>query len=153
MFRWRLVGLMILLTTVTGYAGRWLLFSGPYRPTEPLPEAKLLDIHCHSAGIGAGNSGCFVSRQMEASYKFGIYLRSFGTSRTELEEKGDAIVLQKISDKLAHSRHVGAAVILALDGAVNEQGELDRSRTEVYVPNEFVARETAKFTNRAYPVC
>ena len=31
------------------------MHTGPYRPPEPLPESKLLDIHCHTAGIGAGD--------------------------------------------------------------------------------------------------
>lgn len=124
-----------------------LLFRGPYGKVEELPAAKILDAHVHTAGIGAKGSGCFVSREMRESYKFAIYLRSFWSSRKELEERGDAIILEKISRHLAGSRHVGAAIVLALDGAVNEAGELDRERTEVYVPNEFLARETAKYTN------
>ncbi len=104
-------------------------------------------MHVHTAGVGAGGSGCLVSKKMRNSYKFDIYLESFWTSRKELEEKGDAIVLRKISERLAQSEHVGAAIILALDGVMNEQGELDAERTEVHVPNEFVAKETARYTN------
>lgn len=124
-----------------------VLHRGPYAPPQPLPTAKILDIHVHTAGVGAGDSGCFVSRQMRASYKFGIYLKSFWTTRKEIAEKGDALIIENISRHLAQSQHVGAAIVLALDGAVNEAGELDRERTEVYVPNEFVAAETAKYTN------
>ena len=43
-----------------------------------------------------------------------------------------------------HVRQVRAAVVLALDGPVGSDGELDRARTEIYVPNEFVAAEVAK---------
>jgi predicted TIM-barrel fold metal-dependent hydrolase len=99
------------------------------------------------AGIGAGGSGCFISKKMEASWKLRYYLKSFGTTREELEQKGDAYVIQLISEKLARSQHVGQAIVLALDGVVDERGELDRARTEIYLPNEFVARETAKTTN------
>ncbi|MDA1276490.1 MAG: amidohydrolase family protein [Verrucomicrobia bacterium] len=84
---------------------------------------------------------------MKTSFRFGIYLKSFGTSIEELEDGGDAQIIKKISTGIAGSQHVGAAIILALDGAVDERGELDLARTEVYVPNEFVERETAKFTN------
>tara|TARA_Y100001934_G_scaffold269937_1_gene354042 strand:+ start:6272 stop:7171 length:900 start_codon:yes stop_codon:yes gene_type:complete len=84
---------------------------------------------------------------MRESYKFGLYLKSFWSDRTEVEEKGDAIIIEKISRNLSESEHVGAAVILALDGAVDSEGKLDRRRTEVYVPNGFVASETAKYTN------
>jgi uncharacterized protein len=38
-------------------------------------------------------------------------------------------------------------VILALDGVVDDQGVLDTNRTEVYVPNEFVAEAAVRHTN------
>jgi hypothetical protein len=144
--------LRALLIVVTGLllcalVVRLALFEGPYRPPQPSPAGKLLDVHCHTAGIGAGGSGCFISREMEASWKLDVYLRSFGTSREELEAHGDAIVLRRISQQLARSRHVGKAIILAMDGVLDERGELDRAATEVFVPNEFVARETAKTPN------
>ena len=56
-------------------------------------------------------------------------------------------MVQRISQQLARSRHVGKAIVLALDGVVDARGELDRANTQVYVPNEFVARETAKTRN------
>lgn len=130
-----------------GYASCALLHQGPYRNPEPLPETKILDIHCHTAGIGSGSSGCFVSEAMQNSFRFGIYLKSFETSQTELQEKGDSFLIGKISDRIASSQHVGSAIILALDGVVDNSGELDRARTEVYVPNEFVAQETSKYNN------
>ena len=55
--------------------------------------------------------------------------------------------MKLISQQLAQSRHVGQAILLAMDGVVDANGDLDRARTEIYVPNEFVARETAKTTN------
>jgi hypothetical protein len=48
-----------------------------------LSHAKLLDLHCHTAGTGAGGSGCFVSRELEQSHKFGIYLKAFGVRREQ----------------------------------------------------------------------
>lgn len=121
--------------------------SHPYRTPEPLPAAKILDMHCHTAGIGAGNSGCFLSPELQESHKFRFYLHGFGCSRREIEQRGDAIILQRISAEIEASKHVGAAIILALDGVVDKQGNLDRERTELYVPNEFVATETARYAN------
>jgi uncharacterized protein len=126
---------------------RLAFFHGPYRPVAPLPPAKLLDLHCHTAGIGAGGSGCFVSHELERSYKFGIYLKAFGVTRQQLVQQGDALIIRRISEQLAGSTKVGTAIILALDGVVNDAGELGREHTQVLVPNEFVATETAKFTN------
>ena len=108
---------------------------------------RLIDIHCHTAGIGAGDIGCFVSKSMEHSYKFGNYLKAFGITREEIARNGDALIIRRISEQLSASTRVRAAVILALDGVVGDDGDLDRARTEVYVPNEFVARETARYTN------
>jgi len=146
--RWpRAVALITLALSLGGCVACRLLHSGPYRAPQPLPEAKLLDMHVHTAGIGAGDSGCFISKQMESSWKLSIYLKSFGTTRQELQQKGDAHVIQLISQQLSGSKHVGQAILLAMDGVVDEKGELDKSRTEIYVPNAFIARETAKTTN------
>ena len=135
------------LVSLVVIASCTLFFNGPYQRVTPLPRVGLLDLHCHTAGIGAGGSGCFVSRELEQSYKFGIYLKAFGVTREELAQQGDALIIRRISEQLAGSARVGAAILLALDGVVNDAGELDREHTQVYVPNEFVAAETAKFTN------
>src|ERR1022692_322432 len=123
-----------------------LSFAGPYRPMEPLPP-DIVDMHCHVAGIGAGGSGCFVSPKLRESWKFKIYLRAFGVSRQELEDKGDGLVADHVSELLAQSKYVSQAVMLALDGVVGSDGLLDTNRTEVYVPNEFVADAAARHTN------
>ena len=123
-----------------------LLPARPYRPIEPVP-AGIVDMHCHIAGIGAGGSGCWVSPRMLNNWRFRIYLRSFGVSRKELLARGDALVGDRISESLAHSKFVSQAVILALDGVVDGQGNLDTNRTEVYVPDEFVAAVCARHTN------
>ena len=96
-------------------------------------------MHCHTAGIGAGGSGCFVSPRLLQSWKLGFYLRSFGVSRRELQEHGDALGGERLAQALKASRHVNRAVILAMDGVVGSNGDLDLARTEFYVPNEFVA--------------
>ena len=118
----------------------------PFRPVERIP-AGIVDMHCHIAGIGAGGSGCWVSPRMLNNWRFDIYLRSFGVTRKEVLEKGDGIIGNKISESLAQSKFVSKAVLLALDGVVDGQGKLDTNRTEVYVPDEFVAAVCAKHTN------
>lgn len=134
------------LGLVLGVA-RLALFRGPYRPVVAIPPAPLVDLHVHTAGIGAGNSGCFVSSALQESYKFRIYLDAFGVTREAVAREGDALLIRRISETISESRRVGVGVILALDGAVDSAGELDRSVSEIYVPNEFVAQETARYTN------
>lgn len=68
-------------------------------------------------------------------------------TQAELETEGDQLLVKRVSQQLAQSEHVGKAVMLALDGVMDANGELDRIRTEVYVPNEYLALEVAKYTN------
>ena len=141
----------LLLAGVTllsaGLVARVVFFQGPYGPVRELPAELLVDLHCHVAGLGHGDSGCFVSEALRDNWRFGFYLRSFGVSRRELELRGDGLMLERLSALLAGSRQVSAAVVLAMDGVVDEHGELDRGRTEFYVPNEFVAAACRRHQN------
>src|SRR5690242_4891838 len=91
--------------------------AGPYRPVEALPGG-IVDMHCHVAGIGAGGSGCFVSARLRNSWRFHIYLRSFGVSRKALEAHGDGLSADRIAAMLSQSRYVSKAVVLAMDGVI-----------------------------------
>lgn len=106
----------------------------------------IIDIHCHTAGIGAGGSGCFVSPSLRRNVRYRFFLKAFGVSEGELERHGDALVLERLSARLQQSRHVAAAVILAMDGPLDLQGRLDMSRTEIHIPNDFLAQECRKHT-------
>ena len=139
----KLIVAFIVLTLGIFCAG---LAARPFRPVEPIP-ADIVDMHCHIAGIGAGGSGCWVSPRLLNNWRFGIYLRSFGVTKKEVMAKGDFLIGDKISASLAQSKYVGKAVLLALDGVVDGHGNLDTNRTEVYVPNEFVAAICAQHTN------
>lgn len=115
-----------------------------------LLKGRYLDCHAHTAGIGAGGSGCYVGKGLRNSWKFPIYLKSFLVSEEELVKHGDGLVMERLSAKLAQSATVGAAVVLALDGPVDSLGNLDSARTELYVPGDFVAREVRKHPNLLY---
>jgi predicted TIM-barrel fold metal-dependent hydrolase len=74
-------------------------------------------------------------------------LHAFGISRREILEQGDGVVADRISESVTQSRYVRKVVLLALDGVMGADGRLDTNRTEVYVPNEFVADVCARHTN------
>lgn len=144
----------MVLATLSSLAGLLLLallvfHQLPAVESHPLltDKSQVLDMHCHVAGIGAGGSGAFISERLRRNWRYRIYLRAFGVSEAELRQQGDALIVQRISARLAASSQVGAAVLLALDGVINAQGELDRERTETYIPNDFLAREVAKYPN------
>jgi predicted TIM-barrel fold metal-dependent hydrolase len=124
---------------------RWVFFEGPYAVPDLKERAPIVDIHCHTAGIGSGGSGCFVSQELQSSYKFRIYLNSFGVDLPSLESSGDSLVIQRIAEQVKESKLVSAAVVLSMDGVVGEDGQLDRESTEFFVPNEFVLEETSKY--------
>jgi uncharacterized protein len=111
-----------------------------------LLEKSIVDMHCHVAGIGAGGSGCFISDEFRKSLRFPFFLRSFGVSEEKLWEKGDILVVERLSQLLTDSKFVKQAVVLAMDGVVSD-GLLDTRRTQVYVPNEFVKEAVGKYSN------
>lgn len=117
----------------------------PYRPTTPLPAARFIDLHAHTAGIGAGGSGCRISKDLENSWKFSTYLKAFGATRQTLSQNGDAWLVGQIAAQVSQSTSIHQAVVLAMDGVVDEHGRLDLQSTEVYVPNKFLAREVARY--------
>ncbi len=127
-------------------AFRQICFSGPLRtPVSPPPQG-VLDMHCHTAGIGAGGSGAWISEELRKSWKFPLYLRIFETSVAEVQVEGDRVVLDRIAQRLRESKYVQDAVILAMDAPYDENGVLDPAAGEVYVPNRFVAEAV-----RGYP--
>ena len=111
------------------------------------PTKTIIDIHCHTAGIGAGGSGCFISPAMRRSLRYRFFIKAFGVTQQELEEQGDRLILERLSRSLAASRYVDKAVILAMDGVIGADGELDRERTEIYIPNDFLVRELHRYPN------
>lgn len=110
-------------------------------------SSSYLDMHVHVAGLGADGSGCFVSEQMRSNFRFPFLIRAMGTSVHELEREGDQILVQRLSEKLAQSRRVGRAVLLAMDGVVDASGNLDRDRTIFHVPNDYLAEAIEPYPN------
>ena len=137
------LGLCILLLLLL----REVFFSGPYLPLAKPYDGMILDMHCHVAGIGAGGSGCLVSRELRNNFRFNIYMKAFGVTLAEVEEQGDQLLMERLAKGIEESKRVGAAIVLAMDGVIDANGRLDRTRTEFYIPNEFVAAGAAKYPN------
>lgn len=112
-----------------------------------MPVSGIIDIHCHTAGIGAGGSGCFISAGLRGNWRYKVYLRSFGVCEKELMNEGDSLVIRRLSETLAGSRCVSKAVVLAMDGIVGDNGELDINRTEMFIPNGFIASQARRHPN------
>lgn len=113
----------------------------------PSTGKTIVDLHVHVAGLGYGDSGCFINGTMRENFRFPFYLWAMGVTEEELEAKGDRLLLEQLSKEIAASETISQAVILAMDGYVTDSGELDRVKTQIFVPNDFVARETARYDN------
>src|SRR5262245_34269432 len=50
------------LVAVAAVTARAIWFAGPYQSPTALPAQRVVDLHVHTAGIGVGDSGCFVRR-------------------------------------------------------------------------------------------
>lgn len=134
---------------------RAVFFKGPYASSSQPPQG-ILDMHCHTAGFGAGGSGARVSKALRGSWKFSLYLKIFGTSEEEVSEKGDAIVMDVIEREIENSKHVDDVVILAMDAPYDGDGNLIEEEIEAFVPNRFVgesvkARKGLHFGSSVHP--
>ena len=110
-------------------------------------DSFVVDMHVHTAGVGFGGSGCFVSDSLRNGYKFNWYLAAFGVTLEELEQHGDALIIERLSRRVAESTEVDKAVLLAMDGVVGNDGQLNKLETQVFIPNRFIAEQTDKYPN------
>lgn len=114
--------------------------------SDELEALHIIDWHVHVAGLGHAGSGAFINEQMRENFRFRFFLKWMDVTEHELAEQGDQILFKKLHDKITRSRYVDQVVVLALDGIIDEKtGEIDRQRTQVYVPNDYVARQTARY--------
>ncbi|MFK5913068.1 MAG: amidohydrolase family protein [Woeseiaceae bacterium] len=141
--------IFIIILIVTTY----FMFSRDYDldHLDPGIGKTIIDTHVHVAGLGYGDSGCFVNREMQDNFRFPVYLWAMNVSENELVEQGDQVLISRLSESLSHSKSVKQAVVLALDGYVDTSGEnageLNKTKTQVYVPNEYLAKETSRYDN------
>ena len=126
---------------------RVLLFKGPIGAEVSEPPQGIIDMHCHTAGFGAGGSGAWVSRELRESWKFKLYLKIFGSSVPEVEREGDGVIMEIIAKGIDESKYVDGAVILAMDAPYTVGGEVDKAAGEVVVPNRFVGEQVLRFVN------
>jgi len=119
--------------------------------SDVLEEAHIIDWHVHVAGLGFGDSGNFVNDEMRNNFRFKFFLSWMDVTEKELEENGDQILVKKLNDKIAQSKYIDQAIVLAMDGVIDEKTRaLDRNKTQIYVSNEYVASQAAKYPHLLY---
>jgi len=119
----------------------------PLDQEAPLPG--YVDGHAHLPCIGAGGSGCYIAPDLMDSYQFDLSVRQFGIDVAQLRRRGDDLLARRMNRLLRDSAQVHKAVVLAMDGVIRD-GELARSETRVYVPNEYVSRLAGEYRYLEY---
>lgn len=134
----------LMIVIISTLALREFFFKGPILTPQSLPTSPIIDMHVHIAGLGFG-SDSFISDEMKKGFKFDYYLNAFGVTHQQIEQRGDQLVVKKVAELIEQSHHIGGAVILAMDGVIDDDGKLDKVKTQVYFPNDFVAEQAARY--------
>ena len=105
---------------------------------------SVIDVHVHLAGLGAGGTGCFVSEKMKRTLVYRIIKRfvDFDVNGPD----ADRVYASRLAGLIRASEHVDRAVVFAMDGVRDDKGALDREKSHMYVPNDYLFE-----TCRAHP--
>jgi len=101
----------------------------------------VIDVHVHLAGVGHGNTGCYVSPQKFNSPMFRAMRWMLGIYREHESGKLDQAYLEILDGEVLSAVDNGAldaAVLYAHDRIYTERGEVQAAGQELYVPNEYV---------------
>ena len=122
------------------------VFTSSAHADNKLEQLHIIDWHVHIAGLGYGESGNFINQQMRDNFRFGFFMKWMNVNEEELKQYGDEIVVKRLNDQIELSKYVDQAIVLALDGVIDPQsGQIDKSATQFYVDNDFVAEQTKKY--------
>jgi predicted TIM-barrel fold metal-dependent hydrolase len=127
------------------------LLKAAYQDVNP---QDLRDYHTHIAGTGSTPTGCFVNPQMTSVFhpleylKFRIYLNSSGISDFK---KTDEQFVARLLELIRKDPRHGKFCILAFDQNYNKDGTVNLSKTEFFVPNDYVVSLAAKYPDAFIP--
>lgn len=118
-------------------------------------EKKVIDMHTHSVCWPPLNEpkDCYINPEFEKIKVGGVfskldaYFSAFGVTRAELEKESSGVIFRKLSQRVADSKYLNSALVLALDGYYDENGEFDKQRTHVFISNQLTAKWTDEFSN------
>ncbi len=111
------------------------------RAYDDIDPRRLIDHHTHIAGIGTGDSKSFVNPKMRTwahpfhHLKFKVYLSAAGVDDVK---NADAEMIRRLVDLVSHIEHHGKHRLLAFDKNYRRDGSVNLTKTEFYVPNEYV---------------
>ena len=119
--------------------------------TSDVDPARLFDYHVHVAGLGTGESGCYVNAKLRSIWhpwrrtQFRVYTRAAGVDDFA---RADEQLVELVRAIPAHGRYG----LLAMDELHGADGRVDRERTELHVPNEYVWRLSTEHPDLFVPI-
>lgn len=119
--------------------------NGMSDPSDTMPQSKkIIDCHVHVAALSDGNNGCYVSSKLLKSPLFRFLIWKHGLDVNDPHGANQKYV-DDLRDELRQSRHVGKAVLLAMDGVYDGSGNPDQSATELLVGNDYILHLAHRF--------
>ena len=96
-----------------------------------------IDVHAHLAGVGTGESGCWLSPRTRSRPTFRLLRRLNGVSRKQLAESFDQDWAARLAGAVRESE-LDRAVALGFDGVYDARGELVEADSQLIVPPAWV---------------
>jgi uncharacterized protein len=121
-----------------------------------IDPAKLWDCHVHIAGVGDGNTGVWITPQMNSllhpwqNLQRRFYLNA---SCTEREGKVDEDFVTRLRQCLDVFPSGAKAMLLAFDFHYDEQGERREDLSAFFIPNRYAATLAQRFPDRLEWIC
>lgn len=104
------------------------------------------DIHVHLAGVGTQGSGCWTSDAFRRRPTFLGLRLLYGISGRQMRTSIDQDWPARISS-LTASSSIDYSVVLGFDGVYDHAGSLDRSRSQLIVPDDWVFEVCDRYAN------
>jgi mannonate dehydratase len=106
-----------------------------------LDPKRVLDVHVHVIGTGAGGTGCMLGERLQSLtdpleyLKLSIYLEASGVDDLS---RGDQQYLERLRSLISSQSPHGRALLFAFDHVHDEQGVPQPHDSEFFTPNEYV---------------
>ncbi len=111
----------------------------------------IVDMHVHTAGLGHGGTGCWISEKTKNSIPFTVLRLNLGIRKREMQDDLDGRLRELLYRHLDESKLVAAAVVYAHDRIYGTDGKVREELMQIYVPNDYVLRLAKERPGRILP--
>ncbi len=108
-----------------------------------LDPARVVDVHCHLVGLGAGGTGCTVNPESLSVFAPTRWIKTRfykGASGIYDDAIADRLFVERLVDLSEHRTPRVRTVLLAFDRHHDREGRPVEARTEFHVPDAYAAQ-------------